>query len=228
MGRLITIEGGDGSGKATQTQLLAETLQAGGYKVHTISFPNYDSPACGPIKMYLAGDFGKHPNDVNPYAASSLYAVDRFASYRTTWKEWYDAGHVIIADRYTTSNMVHQMVKYEEASERIRFLDWLEDFEFCKFGLPRPDVVCLLDVPLVVTEALMAKRHHKTGGTTGDIHEQDHAYLKAVHASYDELVARYGWKRIACTDSHQSMRSKEAIHEDLMIAIQESHVLDRL
>lgn len=219
MGRLIIIEGGDGSGKATQTALLKERLQQEGYKVKSVSFPNYDSPAAMPVKMYLAGDFGKNPSDINPFVASSLYAVDRFASFRMEWQAFYEAGGIILADRYTTSNMVHQMVKYDDEAERNTFLDWLEDFEFVKFGLPRPDVVCLLDMPLAVSEALMAERKHKTGGATGDIHERDHAYLGRVHAAYDELVARYGWQRIACADSKNVLRTIEDIHEDVYRAV---------
>ncbi|SUP40115.1 dTMP kinase [Veillonella criceti] len=215
MGRLIIIEGGDGSGKATQTALLQERLVAEGYAVKAVSFPNYDSPAAMPVKMYLAGDFGKNPSDVNPFVASSLYAIDRFASFRMEWQTFYEEGGIILADRYTTSNMVHQMVKYEEAVARREFLDWLEDFEFVKFGLPRPDLVCLLDMPLAASEALMRDRKHKTGGATGDIHERDHEYLVRVHAAYDELVARYDWQRIACTDEAYSLRSIEAIHEDV-------------
>lgn len=219
MGRLIIIEGGDGSGKATQTALLKARLEKEGHAVKAVSFPNYDSPAAMPVKMYLAGDFGKNPSDVNPFVASSLYAVDRFASFRMDWQSCYEEGGIILADRYTTSNMVHQMVKYEDVVARRQFLDWLEDFEFVKFGLPRPDVVCLLDMPLATSEALMRERKHKTGGATGDIHERDHEYLKRVHDAYDELVARYHWQRIACTDESHSLRAIEAIHEDVYEAI---------
>ncbi|WP_288190273.1 thymidylate kinase [Veillonella magna] len=220
MGRLIIIEGGDGSGKATQTKVLAQRLRSEGYAVKTISFPNYDSPAAMPVKMYLAGDFGTSPDAVNPYVASSFYAVDRFASFRQDWQEAYEGDAIILADRYTTSNMIHQMVKYDNPAERRAFLDWLEDFEFNKFGLPQPDAVCLLDMPLSVSEALMADRVAKTGGATGDIHENNHAYLKAVHAAYDELVARYGWHRIACCNQKNQLRSIASIHEELYAAIQ--------
>ena len=191
MGKLIIIEGGDGSGKATQTALLKERLEREGYNVRTVSFPNYDSPAAMPVKMYLAGDFGKKPSDVNPYVASTFYAVDRFASYRQDWQEFYEKGGLILADRYTTSNMIHQAVKYDDPAERDAFLDWLDDLEFGKFGLPRPDGVCLLDVPEAITERLMANREHKTGGATGDIHEKDTSYLLRVHEAYDELSRRY-------------------------------------
>lgn len=220
MGKLIIIEGGDGSGKATQTALLKKRLLKEGYNVRTVSFPNYDSPAAMPVKMYLAGDFGKNPSDVNPYVASTFYAVDRFASFRQDWQEFYEQGGLILADRYTTSNMIHQAVKYDDPGERDRFLDWLDDLEFGKFGLPRPDGVCLLDVPEAVTERLMAKREHKTGGATGDIHEKDSNYLVRVHAAYDELSRRYGWQRIYCADeTGEQLRSIEAIHEDVYKAI---------
>ena len=220
MGKLIIIEGGDGSGKATQTALLKERLEREGYNVRTVSFPNYDSPAAMPVKMYLAGDFGKKPSDVNPYVASTFYAVDRFASYRQDWQEFYEKGGLILADRYTTSNMIHQAVKYDDPAERDAFLDWLDDLEFGKFGLPRPDGVCLLDVPEAVTERLMANREHKTGGATGDIHEKDTSYLLRVHEAYDELSRRYGWHRIYCDDeSGEQLRTIESIHEDVYDAI---------
>ncbi len=220
MGKLIIIEGGDGSGKATQTALLKERLEREGYNVRTVSFPNYDSPAAMPVKMYLAGDFGKKPSDVNPYVASTFYAVDRFVSYRQDWQEFYEKGGLILADRYTTSNMIHQAVKYDDPAERDAFLDWLDDLEFGKFGLPRPDGVCLLDVPEAVTERLMANREHKTGGATGDIHEKDTSYLLRVHEAYDELSRRYGWHRIYCADeTGEQLRTIESIHEDVYDAI---------
>lgn len=218
MGTLIILEGGDGSGKATQTRVLEKRLKSEGYAVRSVTFPNYDSQSSTLVKMYLAGDFGTNPDDVNPYVASAFYAVDRFASFRTDWKTFYEAGGIILADRYTTSNMVHQMVKYEDKSKRSEFLDWLTDFEFLKFGLPVPDMVCLLDVPLAVTESLMAERIHKTGGATGDIHEKDRDYLCRCHYAYNELIERFGWRRIDCTQGN-IMRSIEDIHEDVYQAI---------
>ena len=223
MGTLIILEGGDGSGKATQTKLLVERLTNEGHTVKSVSFPNYDSGAAMPIKMYLAGEFGKDVHDVNPYVASSMYAIDRFASFRTDWEEFYKNGGIIIADRYTTSNMVHQMVKYDDPKERTAFLDWLEDFEFKKFGLPTPDAVCLLDMPLEVSETLMAERTGKTGGHTGDIHEGNHQYLVAVHDAYEELIERYQWHRIACASkdefSQYTLRTIEEIHNDVYQAV---------
>ena len=220
MGTLIILEGGDGSGKATQTKYLVERLQAEGYPVRSVSFPNYDSDASMPIKMYLSWQFGTAVDAVNPYVASSMYAIDRFASFRMDWETFYNDGGIIIADRYTTSNMVHQMVKYTDSKSRTEFLEWLEDFEFVKFSLPRPDAVCLLDVPLKVTESLMSKRTGKTGGETGDIHEGNRVYLQAVHDAYDELVERYQWHRISCCVENREednfiMRSIESINNEI-------------
>ena len=147
-GRLIIIEGGDGSGKATQTKLLQEHLQREGQSVRAVSFPDYDSDSSALVRMYLRGDFGADADAVNPYAASAFYAVDRFASYQMHWKSFLEQGGIVLADRYTTSNMLYQMIKFNDPADRRAYLDWLEDFEFGKMGLPRPDLVCLLDVPL--------------------------------------------------------------------------------
>ena len=138
--------------------------------------------------MYLRGDFGKEANSVNAYVASTLYAIDRFASYRQDWQRFYEEGGIIIADRYTTSNMVHQMIKYNDKEERNTFLQWLDHLEYDLYGLPRPDAVILLDMPLSLSKSLLAERTGKTGGNTGDIHEQDTSHLTAVHEAYDMLV----------------------------------------
>ncbi len=215
MGQLIIIEGGDGSGKATQTTKLLERLQAEDYPVRSVSFPNYDSPAAEPIKMYLRGDFGKEANSVNAYVASTLYAIDRFASYRQDWQAFYEAGGIIIADRYTTSNMVHQMIKYTDKEERNTFLQWLDQLEYDLYGLPRPDAVILLDMPLSLSKALLAERTGKTGGHTGDIHEQDTSHLTAVHDAYDMLVSTYDWYRVHCENESNQLRTIDDIHEEV-------------
>ena len=191
-GKLFIIEGGDGSGKATQTRLLYEHLQRDGRPVRAVSFPDYDSDSSALVRMYLRGDFGSDANAVNPYAASAFYAVDRYASYQRGWKDFLQAGGIVLADRYTTSNMLYQMIKFEAPAERTAYLDWLEDFEFNKMGLPRPDQVFLLDVPLAVTEQLMQERQGKTGGATGDIHEKNEDFLRKCHAAYEALTDRYG------------------------------------
>ena len=213
-GKLFIIEGGDGSGKATQTKLLTEHLKKDGYPVMAVSYPDYDSDSSALVKMYLRGDFGRDADAVNPYAASAFFAVDRFASYQMKWKAFYDQGGIVIADRYTTSNMLYQMIKIDDAARRKAYLDWLEDFEFRKMGLPEPDAVLLLDVPLAVTQGLMADRVGKTGGETGDIHEKNGQFLAKCHAAYDELAVRCGWTRIACAEG-EKLRPIEEIHDDV-------------
>lgn len=211
-GTLIVLEGIDGSGKETQASLLEKKLKEKGREVMHISFPDYESPSSALVKMYLKGDFGKNPEDVNPYAASLFYAVDRFASYRMKWKDFYQKGGIIIADRYTTSNMVHQMTKYEDKKARKDFLSWLEKTEYEELELPRPDLVILLDIPLRVSENLVKERARQGGSM--DIHEQHLGYLRKCHDAYQELVNLYGWKRIPCTEEGK-LRTIEDIGKDV-------------
>ena len=211
-GTLIVLEGIDGSGKETQASLLEKKLKEKGRKVMHISFPDYESPSSALVKMYLKGDFGKNPEDVNPYAASLFYAVDRFASYRMKWKDFYQKGGIIIADRYTTSNMVHQMTKYEDKKARKDFLSWLEKTEYEELELPVPDLVILLDIPLRVSENLVKERARQGGSM--DIHEQHLDYLRKCHDAYQELVSLYGWKRIPCTEEGK-LRTIEDIGKDV-------------
>lgn len=211
-GTLIVLEGIDGSGKETQASLLEKKLKEKGREVMHISFPDYKSPSSALVKMYLKGDFGKNPEDVNPYAASLFYAVDRFASYRMKWKDFYQKGGIIIADRYTTSNMVHQMTKYEDKKARKYFLSWLEKTEYEELELPVPDLVILLDIPLRVSENLVKERARQGGSM--DIHEQHLDYLRKCHDAYQELVNLYGWKRIPCTEEGK-LRTIEDIGKDV-------------
>ena len=211
-GTLIVLEGIDGSGKETQASLLEKKLKEKGREVMHISFPDYKSPSSALVKMYLKGDFGKNPEDVNPYAASLFYAVDRFASYRMKWKGFYQKGGIIIADRYTTSNMVHQMTKYEDKKARKDFLSWLEKTEYEELELPVPDLVILLDIPLAVSENLVKERARQGGSM--DIHEQHLDYLRKCHDAYQELVNLYGWKRIPCTEEGK-LRTIEDIGKDV-------------
>ena len=211
-GTLIVLEGIDGSGKETQASFLEKKLKEKGREVMHISFPDYESPSSALVKMYLKGDFGKNPEDVNPYAASLFYAVDRFASYRMKWKDFYQKGGIIIADRYTTSNMVHQMTKYEDKKARKDFLSWLEKTEYEELELPVPDLVILLDIPLRVSENLVKERARQGGSM--DIHEQHLDYLRKCHDAYQELVNLYGWKRIPCTEEGK-LRTIEDIGKDV-------------
>ena len=224
-GKLIILEAGDGSGKATQTKLLYDHLKADGRQVHRVSFPDYNSSSSALVRMYLAGSFGAHADDVGAYAASTFFAVDRYASYRMKWKHLYEAGAIILADRYTTSNMVHQAVKLADAAERDAFLGWLWDFEFVKLGLPAPDKVVFLDMAPAVADRLISARATETAAKQ-DIHEKDKDYLHRCHAAYLMLAEKYGWARVACSEG-DAPRTREAIHADVYAAVQsvlEEHI----
>jgi dTMP kinase len=212
-GKLIIIEAGDGSGKATQARALYEHLAADGCRVHRIEFPDYASDSSALVRMYLDGKFGEHADDVNAYAASTFFAVDRYASYRVKWKKYYEAGDLILADRYTTSNMVHQAVKLTDQSERENFLDWLWDFEFEKLGLPVPDLVIFLDMEPAISDRLITRRGREEGQTR-DIHERDRKYLYRCHEAYEQLTAKYHWQRIVCS-AYGEPRTVEDIHKDV-------------
>lgn len=206
-GRLLVIEGLDGSGKATQAKLLAAHLAESGCKVMEITFPDYESDSSALVKMYLSGQFGDKPDDVNPYAASSFYAVDRYASYKTKWGSFYEAGGIVIADRYTTSNAVHQTSKLP-AGERRAFLDWLFDFEYGKLGLPAPTRVLYLDMPTELSEQMMRRREQQTH-THADIHEQNDAYLRACRENAAFVVDYCGWRHIDCADGSRILPPEE-------------------
>lgn len=217
-GKLIIIEAGDGCGKATQTKLLYDRLNQAGYKVKKVEYPDYESPACTPVKMYLQGEFGGHVDDVNAYAASVLFAVDRYASYRMKWKKDYEEGTIILADRYTTSNMVHQAVKIEDSKMRDEFLSWLWDTEFTKMGLPVPDKVIFLNMPPDISNKLIDNRAKKDNRKK-DIHEQDKNYLEKCHEVYQEMANCYDWDIVECAKDNQ-LRTIEEIHEDVWQKIQ--------
>ena len=212
MGKLIVFEGTDGSGKSTQFRLLTERLAAEGTEFHKLVFPRYSNESSALIRMYLGGAFGSKPGDVNPYAASTFYAVDRYASWNQEWKSIYEQGTLILSDRYTTSNAVHQASK-ETPENRERFFEWLYDLEFCKMGLPKPDLVIFLDVPIEFTEKLMRSREQATG-THADIHEQDLDYLRLCRKTASEASAYYGWERIECVKNGE-LRSIEDIHNEI-------------
>lgn len=195
-GKLIILEAGDASGKETQTRLLYDRLSAEGRDVTQVSFPDYESDSSALVKMYLRGDFGTQAADVDAYAASAFFAVDRYASFHTKWGEAYKRGGVILSDRYTTSNLAHQAVKLADEKARLEYFKWLEDFEYGRLGLPRPDLVVFLDMPPEASDRLLAARARETG--EADIHEKDRAYLHRVHAAYSEAAGKIGWVRIIC------------------------------
>ena len=212
MGKLIVIEGTDGSGKSTQFKLLTQRLEAESRTFQKLVFPQYAEPSSALIRMYLGGEFGTRPSDVNAYAASAFYAVDRYASFKKVWGDWYDNGGLIVSDRYTTSNAVHQASKEPEAQQHA-FLKWLYDFEYDKLGLPAPDLVIYLDVPTDFTEAMMRRREADTN-THADIHEQDLAYLATCRRTGKMAADYYGWTVIQCVRDGK-MRSIEDIHEEI-------------
>lgn len=215
-GKLIIIEAGsDASGKATQTKKLFSRMKGDKYNIRKVEYPNYKSNSSALVKMYLNGEFGYKPDDVNAYAASTFFSVDRYASYMKEWKRYYENGGIILADRYTTSNMVHQASKIDDEMERNRYLDWLWDLEFVKLGLPVPDMVIFLDVPPIISNNLMYRRNNKiTGGTKKDIHESDREYLAKTYLNACMVAEKYGWKRIECI-TNNCLRSIEDINNEI-------------
>lgn len=208
-GKLIVIEGLDGSGKTTQLNLLVNKLKQKNIKnIKQIKLPDYDSDSSSLVKMYLAGEFGKSPEDVNAYAASAFYAVDRFANYKTKWKADYENGTLIIADRYTTSNAYHQATKLPE-SEWKDYFKWLRDFEYNKLGIPEPDMVIYLDMPIEISQKMMTSRYNGDEEKK-DIHEANVEYLQHCRKAAKAAATQLGWSVIDCADNDMP-RSIESI-----------------
>ena len=221
MGKLIVIEGTDSSGKETQTKKLYERLANEIEKVRKISFPNYESPACEPVKMYLAGDFGDSALNVNPYPVSTMFAIDRYASYKMDWESFYNAGGIIVTDRYTTSNMVHQASKIESIDEKSKYLDWLEDLEYNKMSIPKPDLVIFLNMPTEMAVKLMEARKNKiTGEEKKDIHEKDTSYLKKSYDNACDIAKKYNWQEIKCVEDKR-LKTIEEIGEEIYTLVKE-------
>lgn len=212
-GKLIVFEGTDGSGKATQARLLCGYLERSGIPFREIDFPRYGKPSAAMVQEYLDGNLGRKPGDVNAYAASMFYAMDRYASYKQDWGGFYEAGGLIVADRYTTSNAVHQASKLPP-EERKAYLDWLFDLEYRLLGLPGPDLVIYLDMPTEITEQMM-RRREQAAGTHADIHERDEAYLKSCRANAKAVAEICGWTVIRCADGDRP-RTPEDIHRQVL------------
>lgn len=212
MGKVIVIEGLDGSGKATQTERLYELLSARGVQVRRVSFPDYDSPSSALVKMYLNGEFGSDPGDVNGYAAAAFYAVDRYASFKKDWGKAYDDGAVILCDRYATSNAVYQMTKVPQC-EREEYLRWLEELEYCRLGIPRPDLVIYLDVPTDISQSLMSRRYDGDESKK-DLHERNLAYLAQCGESARYSAKKLNWNVISCVRDGK-MRSIDDISAEI-------------
>lgn len=218
MGKLIVFEGTDGSGKSTQFDLLTRRLEQEGKTFRRLRFPRYDQESSALIRMYLGGGFGSDPGAVNAYAASTFYAVDRYASWLQDWKQDYEAGTVFLADRYTTSNAVHQGSKMP-SEEREPFFRWLYELEFEKMGLPRPDLVILMDMPIEVTRQLMRRREADTN-THADIHEQNLDYLQQCRESALAAAAHYGWRVVSGVENGV-LKPIEQIHEEVYAIVED-------
>lgn len=220
MGRLLVIEGVDSSGKATQTSLLLNNLKKMNLDVESIEFPDYKSNSSALVKMYLSGEFGKNAEDVNPYTASAFFAVDRAASYLKKWKKSLDDGKIIIADRYTTSNFIHQASKIADLKKKDEFLDWVSDFEYNRLSLPVPDITIFLDMPVKQAKMLMANRPNKIDNSkTLDIHESDTKYLEHSYKNAHYVADKFGWHKILCVKD-DNVRPIDDIAAEILKAVQ--------
>lgn len=214
-GKLIVFEGTDGSGKATQSELLCQELTRRGVPYRKLTFPRYQEESSALVRLYLGGAFGQKPGDVNAYAAAAFYSVDRYASYKQDWGSYYEQGGLLIADRYTTSNAVHQCSKLPRA-DWDAYLDWLFDFEYCKIGIPAPDAVLYLDVDPAVSQRLMTGRYAGREEKK-DIHERDVAYLEKSRAAAAYCAGRLGWHTIRCCPDGV-LRAPEEIASEVLAA----------
>lgn len=215
MGKLFVIDGTDGSGKQTQSSLLKERLKKEGIDFRAVSFPNYDSPSSALVKMYLEGEFGANAQEISPYIASTFYAADRYATFKIEFEEYYNNGGIIIADRYTTSNMIHQAGKIKDDKEREKFLNWLWDFEFNLYGLPIPTEVIFLNMPLEYSKKLMENRENKiTHETKKDIHESSKEHLQSAYNEACKLAKKYNWYEIKCV-KEDKIRTVEDINDEI-------------
>lgn len=212
-GTLIVIEGTDGSGKETQARLLCQALEKKGLSVNFLSFPCYGTPACAPVEMYLGGKFGKKPEDVSPYAASVMYAIDRYASFKTKWAATYEKGEIFVADRYTTSNAVHQAAKLPP-EERAIYLKWLYDIEYNKIGIPSPDLVVYLDLPPEASGKMLKERSGKPG-VQHDIHETNGEFLCKSRENALGIARDSGWEVVTAGDKNGPY-TKETIHAKVL------------
>ena len=215
MGKLFVIDGTDASGKQTQFEKLQQRLKHENIDYRVISFPNYDSPSSSLVKMYLSGEFGENAKDVSPYIASTFYAADRYATYKTKLEDYYNNGGIILADRYTTANMVHQAGKIKDKQEREKFLNWLWDFEFNLYKLPVPTKVFFLNMPPEYAFELMKNRENKfTHEAQKDIHERDKNHIVDSYNAACDVAQKYNWVTIDCIKDDK-IRTIEEIHEDI-------------
>ena len=211
-GKIIVIEGLDGSGKATQTELLYKKMLNMGKPVKKLTFPVYESEGSAPVRMYLNGEFGDNPDDVNPYTASTFYGVDRVISYLKDWKKDYEEGAILLCDRYSTSNPIYQLGKLPE-SQYDEYLNWLSDFEHKKLGIPAPDYVIYLDMPIEVSQKLMSKRY-SGDESKKDIHEKNQEFLKRCRNSAMYCSKKLNWEVVSCAENSEP-KAPEVIAEEI-------------
>lgn len=214
-GKVIVIEGLDGSGKGTQTKLLFDTLKSLNFNIKQVSFPDYDSNSSALVKMYLQGEIKSSLNDINGYAASTFYAADRYISFKTSWEEDYNKGYIILADRYTTSNAIYQLTKIKDNKDD--YLSWLYDYEYNKLQIPKPDYVIYLDVPIEISQKLMDKRY-KGNEDKKDIHEKDTGFLNKCRQEAKIVANKWNWDVINCTDDN-GMRDVKEIQEEIFVKV---------
>lgn len=220
-GTIFSIEGTDGAGKHTQQQLLLKTLKEQGYDVFEQSFPHYDSDSSAPVKMYLGGEFGSSANCLDAYQASTLYAVDRMCTYKKTIEPHYENGEIILFDRYVQSNFIHQCSKIEDEDEKEEFIAWEEDFEYNLLGLPRPDIIFFIEMPVEKSlELAHARADYKTGGKK-DIHEEDPSHLQKSYDNGLGLAKKLGWTIVHCVDKNGDLKTIEDIHKEIMEKVNE-------
>ena len=212
MGKLIVFEGIDGSGKSTQFDMMCTRLTEEKHDFKRLVFPRYSEPSSALIRMYLSGDFGKDPDSVNAYAASSFFAVDRYASFIRDWRDYYLSGGLILTDRYTTSNILHQGAKIPD-DQREEFFSWLYTYEFDLIGLPRPDLVIYMDIDVEFAVKRLLRRQTQTD-TNADIHENDITYLRNCAKSGEKAAAQFGWHRINCIENGTE-RDKNVMHTEI-------------
>ncbi|MBR4111264.1 MAG: thymidylate kinase [Clostridia bacterium] len=216
MNKIFVIDGTDGSGKQTQLEKLCEAFDRENIEYAKFSFPRYDNPSSSLVKMYLGGEFGTDAQAISPYTASTFYALDRYACYMQEMKAAIESGKVIILDRYTTANMVHQAGKIKDIEERDKFLDWLYNFEFKDLGLPIPTEVFFLDMPIEKSEELMKNRLNKINNETQkDIHESNKEHLEAAYDAGMYVAKKYNWNHIKCCDEENNIRTIENIHSEI-------------
>lgn len=216
MSKIFVIDGTDGSGKQTQLEKLIEEFEKEDIPYAKYSFPRYDSPSSSLVKMYLGGEFGEDAQAISPYVASMFFSVDRYACYKQEMEKAISNGKVILLDRYTTANMVHQAGKISDLQERDKFLDWLYDLEFNIMGLPLPTEVFFLDMPIEKSEELMKNRPNKiTHESQKDIHEKNEEHLKAAYSAGIYVAKKYGWYHVKCVDSDNDIRTIEDIHNEI-------------